>query len=153
MDSYTKFPNKIYDALLGYSVTNTQLKVILYIIRNTNGWGKPGGDKISVSKMAKDIKVSRPRVSGAVNDLAKMGLISIEDEDRRIRKMRVTNPTEWEQTVTQEERYHMPLAAHTKEKKIKSELELSSSAPQMEDADEWMDAKELLRRVTHNDGI
>lgn len=146
MDSYTKFPNRIFDALLRYKLSTTQLLVILYIIRNTNGWNKPQGDWISVSRMAKDIGITRPRVSGAVNDLVKMGLISITDENRRVRAMRVTDPKEWEETVPLAERYPVPPAAHTKEKKKKLGLELSSSAPEDEE-DEWLDAKELLRRI------
>ena len=144
MDSYTKFPNKIFDALLRYKLTATQLLVVLYIIRNTNGWGKPQGDWISVSRMAQDIGVTRQNVSKAVNDLKKKGVLSVTDEDRKIRVMRVTNPKNWVETVTQTRHKHVTQTRHTKERKKKLGLELKSSAAA---EDEWTDAKELLRGI------
>lgn len=142
MDSYTKFPNKIFDALLRYKLTATQLLVVLYIIRNTNGWGKPQGDWISVSRMAKDIGMTRQGVSKAVNDLKKMGLISVSNEDKKIRVMRIADPQKWDGTVNQRRHKHVNQRRHTKEREKKSGLELGSSAPE---EDEWVDASKLLR--------
>ena len=77
MDNYTKFPNDILNALISSRLSALRFAIILYIVRKTNGWSKPS-DAISVSKMAKEIGYSRRKVVGAVSDLEKMGILSVE---------------------------------------------------------------------------
>lgn len=96
---FTKFPNGILDAALGYRFSAIQLTAVLYVVRMVNGWGKPS-DKISVTKMAKDTGFSRRAMVGAVGDLEKMGVLSVERSGAgRVSEMRVNNPEEWDKPV------------------------------------------------------
>jgi phage replication O-like protein O len=101
MDNYTKFPNDILDALIQYRLTAIQMTAALYVVRKVNGWGKPS-DTISVSKMAKDTGYSRRKMVGAVGDLEKLGILSIERNGAgRLSEMRVNTPDDWDKPVTQ----------------------------------------------------
>ena len=101
MDNYTKFPNDILEALIRYRLPGRRhLVVMLYIVRNTYGWHKAAGDHISVQKMAAEIGIRRPTLSGIVNDLAKMGLIEVKRSSGHPSFIRVLPPAEWEQPVT-----------------------------------------------------
>ena len=98
-DNYTKFPNDILDAAIKSRFTATQLTAILYVVRKVNGWGKPC-DRISVTKMAQDAGYTREAMSGAISDLEKMGVLSIERHGRgKQSEMRVNDPEYWDQPV------------------------------------------------------
>lgn len=100
MDNYTKFPNDILNALISSRLSALRFAIILYIVRKTNGWSKPS-DAISVSKMAKEIGYSRRKVVGAVSDLEKMGILSVErNGSGKLSEMSVNSPDKWEQPVT-----------------------------------------------------
>lgn len=101
MDNYTKFPNNILDALIQTRLSAIQMTATLYVIRKVNGWGKPS-DAISVSKMAKETGYSRRRMVGAVSDLEKLGILSIErNGSGKLSDMRVNSPENWDKPVTQ----------------------------------------------------
>ena len=93
---FIAFPTEIYDAILIYGFSKSQLKALLYIVRKTFGYGKPSGDYISISKMAKEIGFSRQCISGAVNDLEKMGVIDTERSGKTsVIFMQVNEPRHW----------------------------------------------------------
>ena len=102
-DPYTEFPNDIYERLLSYRLNNTQLLIVLYVVRKTFGFHKPEGDKISINKMAKDICRSRRFVISAVDDLEKMGVLerysADKDSKTGIKIMRITNPNNWDKDL------------------------------------------------------
>lgn len=103
MDDYTKFPNKIIEAMLEQRFTALQMRIIIYIIRKTNGWNKQF-DYLAIARIARDIHATRPRVSGAVNDLIKMGVLSVKRETRTgLSEMSVNDPEKWDKDVPQRE--------------------------------------------------
>lgn len=100
MDNYTKFPNDLLEAIIGYKLTAAQVKVMLYIIRKVNGWGKPS-DAISITRIAKETGYARKTVVFAVSDLEKMGILEIERHGSgRMSEMRVSDPKNWDKPVT-----------------------------------------------------
>lgn len=99
MDNYTQFPNDILEAIIARRFSAIQLTAIIYIVRKVNGWGKPC-DTISVSKLAKDSGYSRRAMIGAISDLEKMGVISIERQGSgRLSEMAVRDPKYWDKPV------------------------------------------------------
>ena len=98
---YTQFPNEIFDAILSCGLSRTQLIVLLYIIRKTNGWNKPE-DQISISRMARDIGRGKSRrwVSGAVNDLEKMGIIVSHGGNGKAKYFSIRPTGEWDEPVS-----------------------------------------------------
>lgn len=99
MDNYTQFPNDILEAMIERRFSAIQLTAIMYIVRKVNGWGKPC-DTISVSKLAKDSGYTRRAMVGAVNDLEKMGVLSIERQGSgRLSEMAVQDPKYWDKPV------------------------------------------------------
>ena len=98
-DSFTRFPNDIFDAVLQYRFSAVQLTAVLYVVRQVNGWGKPS-DRISVSRMAKETGFTRRAMIGAVSDLEKMGVLSVErNGSGRLSEMSVKSPLEWDKPV------------------------------------------------------
>lgn len=83
--THTTFvPNYVFDSLLP-KLTFAEVKVLLVIIRQTNGWvcKKTGGrkkvDRISHSQFMKKAKLSRRSVSATIASLAEKGLIEISN--------------------------------------------------------------------------
>jgi hypothetical protein len=100
MDNYTKFPNDILEALITTRFTSAQLTAVMYIVRKVNGWGKLC-DVISVSKLAEETGYARNTMIGAVDDLEKMGVITIERHGfGRPSEMSVRDPKYWNKPVT-----------------------------------------------------
>lgn len=99
MDNYTKFPNDLLEAIIGYKLTAAQVKVMLYVIRKVNGWGKPS-DAISITRIAKKTGYSRRTIITTVSDLEKMGVLEVERHGAgRMSEMRVSAPKNWDQPV------------------------------------------------------
>lgn len=99
-ERYTKVPNDILEKLCYCRLSPLQIQVILYVIRKTSGYQKEM-DTIAVTKMAKDIKRPRSRVSTAVNELEKLGILEVQRTGYIIgNRMRVAPPSEWSQSVT-----------------------------------------------------
>lgn len=101
MDNFTKFPNDIYDQLLSYEFTRSQLLIVLYVIRKTDGWNKPGGDYISMSRIAKDTGMTRCWVSKTIRSLMDMGVLEVYEGNTptSLKLMRVAAPESWEKHV------------------------------------------------------
>jgi len=76
MDSYTKFPNNILECVLSEKLSAAQLTVILYVLRNVNGWNKDS-NYISVKKMSEMTGYSRNALQAAISKLEENGLLNI----------------------------------------------------------------------------
>ena len=78
-DYYTRVPNVLLEALYSGNVhfSPIQFRVMLYVIRQTNGWGKGFAD-ISVKRMAKIMKYDRASLSKTVKRLAEMGVLRVD---------------------------------------------------------------------------
>ena len=114
MDDYTRFPNKIIEAMLEQKFTALQMRIIIYIIRKTNGWNKPF-DYLAVARIARDVHATRPRVSGAVNDLVKMGVLSVvRTTETSVGEMSINDPEKWDRNVPQKE--HVSRKEHVPQK-------------------------------------
>lgn len=102
---YTQFPNDILMALISYGLNATQLSVAMYVVRQTYGFHKPYGDRISVKRMAKEIGKSRQYTMAAVNDLEKLGILEryYEGPETRtgIKTMRIASPSCWDKNLDQ----------------------------------------------------
>ena len=109
-DNYTRIPNEILEALYTYNLPPLYIKIALYVLRKTHGWGKPS-DKISISKMARDMFKTRPRVSNAIRDMEASGILYVERvTNGKPPEMQVRNPKEWDKPVLLVE--HVPLGEH-----------------------------------------
>lgn len=98
---FTKIPNDIMDALIGSGLSGAQIRVVLYIIRKTYGWEK-NYDRISITKMAKELRISKRWCIGIVDDLRKSGIIVAEDGGvRRAYNMRISDPDDWDKVVNE----------------------------------------------------
>lgn len=83
-ENFTPTPNILFDKLLK-GLNNSELKILLVIIRQTNGWvdkktGKrKGRDRINHSQFIKKTGLSKRAISYAVGSLLQKGLIEITD--------------------------------------------------------------------------
>lgn len=97
---YTRVPHKIIEALYSSDIrfSPIQSKVILFVIRRTFGWNKYS-EYISLSSMAKAIGKDRANVSKAVNDLMKMGVLSVDRRPGRSSDISINDPGKWDRPV------------------------------------------------------
>lgn len=83
-ENYTKTPNILFDQLIR-ELSNSELKILLVIIRQTNGWLDRKSkkyktrDRISHSQFISKTGISRRIISNAINSLLKKNLIEITD--------------------------------------------------------------------------
>lgn len=83
-ENYTKTPNILFDQLLR-ELSNSELKILLIIIRQTNGWIDSKSkkyktrDRITYSQFISKTGISRRIISVAINSLLKKNLIQITD--------------------------------------------------------------------------
>ncbi len=88
-ENFTPTPNILFDRLLR-ELSNSELKILLVIIRQTNGWiNKETGnrktrDRITHGQFVAKTGLSRRIITEAVNSLSDMGLIQITDVSGRI---------------------------------------------------------------------
>jgi phage replication O-like protein O len=73
----TQVPNIVFDTLLP-TLTESELKVLLVIVRQTYGWHKER-DWISHSQFVKKTSLSRRSVSSALKSLSSKNIVSITD--------------------------------------------------------------------------
>ena len=99
-DGYTKVPNKLLDAMAQYKFTQRQYTVLIFVIRNTYGWGKPYGDTISLSRLSRVTGIARHHVSAAVSDLEKIGVLNVERRNGAVSTIGINNPENWDKPVT-----------------------------------------------------
>ncbi len=101
MHRFTPVPNYIFDNLLT-KLTFAETKVLLIVIRQTNGWvckktgGRKQSDRISRSQFMKKAGLSKRSVSAAIASLHSKGLLVVRNgrgevlrcaEDRRGKKV------------------------------------------------------------------
>lgn len=83
-ENYTKTPNILFDQLLR-ELSNSELKILLVIIRQTNGWLDRKSrkyktrDRITYSQFILKTGISRRVISIAINSLLERNLIEITD--------------------------------------------------------------------------
>lgn len=83
-DNFTRTPNILFDQLLK-ELSNSELKILLVIIRQTNGWiDKKTGrrkekDRITYSQFILKAGLSRRIISGTIKSLSQKKLIEITD--------------------------------------------------------------------------
>lgn len=83
-ENFTKTPNILFDQLIP-ELSNSELKILLVIIRQTNGWIDHRSkryktrDRITYSQFISKTGISRRIVSSAINSLLKKNLIEITD--------------------------------------------------------------------------
>lgn len=88
-ENFTQTPNILFDQLLK-ELSNSELKILLVIIRQTNGWidKKTGNrkekDRITYSQFILKAGLSRRIISGAIKSLSQMKLIEITDSSGNI---------------------------------------------------------------------
>lgn len=94
--SFVKFPQDIYDAILSQRLTITQERALLYIVRKTAGFHKEE-DRISISRMATETGFCRRAMINAVHDLQKMGILQCGTiTNGQPTFMRVLPPSFWD---------------------------------------------------------
>jgi phage replication O-like protein O len=83
-ENYTKTPNILFDQLIR-KLSNSELKILLIIIRQTNGWIDSKSkkyktrDRITYNQFISKTGISRRVISIAINSLLKKNLIVITD--------------------------------------------------------------------------
>lgn len=88
-ENFTPTPNILFDQFLK-ELNNSEIKILLVIIRQTNGWvDKKTGkrkdrDRITYSQFIKKTGLSRRIISEAINSLSKKELIKITDNSGKI---------------------------------------------------------------------
>ena len=100
-DGFTQIPNELLEAM--YQTDNRlspiQFRVLLYLIRMTHGWHK-GRDRISIRKMAVEIRKDRRNVTKAVSDLEKMGILEVDRPGMgQIADISINRPGNWDFSV------------------------------------------------------
>lgn len=98
-NSFTKIPNKLYDAILSQRLSPTQERALLYIIRKTYGFHKTD-DRVSIRRMAEETGYTRQAMSNAVHDLEQMGIIKLGSiKSGCPTYMNVRDPSYWDQNL------------------------------------------------------
>jgi len=88
-ENYTPTPNILFDKLLK-ELSNSELKILLVIIRQTNGWidkkttRRKEKDRITYSQFINKTGLSRRIISKAINSLSDRGLIKITDNSGEV---------------------------------------------------------------------
>ena len=114
MDKFTKFPNELLVSAAKYEFTATQYAVLLYLVRQTYGYGIYKR-KISISMTAKHLGRKRQVISRAINDMEKMGVITIEREKNgKAPVVWINKPENWDKPATAE--LHVTGEFHVTEK-------------------------------------
>lgn len=79
-DAYTRLFHEWLDPLMGVDLSGAQLKVILFVARNSFGWGKKGMTP-NWTQAAKIMNLSRPTVSVAATGLVGLGILERKGEE------------------------------------------------------------------------
>lgn len=100
-EGFTQIPNDLLEAM--YQTDNRlspiQFRTLLYLIRMTCGWHK-GRDRISIRKMAVEMKKDRRNVTRAVSDLEKMGILEVDRPGPgKIADISINGPGDWDISV------------------------------------------------------
>lgn len=97
---YTRVPHEILEALFSAQnhFTPMQYKILLYIVRKTYGWNKYS-EYISLAGMAKAIGHTRERVTLAVSDLEKMGVLSVDRRRGQAADISINDVQYWDREI------------------------------------------------------
>ena len=77
-DKFVRLPTELLEALLSSKLTGVQLRVILWVIRNTYGWNREL-TPFSWYRIAKDLALNRGSVYRAGETLLKTGVLILQD--------------------------------------------------------------------------
>jgi len=92
---YTKIPNNILRAIYRSPFNGTEIRVIFFVIRMTNGWHKEN-KLLSYGYIAKEANLNKRNVRRAVNLLIQSNVI-IKSKDGRKNKLALNqNHTTWQ---------------------------------------------------------
>lgn len=91
---YTEIDNDMLEALTLINITKRKLKIILTLIRLTNGWHKTG-DRVPLSQFYERTGVTKGNNSKPLNELIKENMIIKEDNLLSIQ----TDVTKWEGVI------------------------------------------------------
>ena len=93
--NFTRIQNDILDALCSSTIPGQPMRVLLFIVRKTNGFGKDE-DYISYSQISDMTGFSRQRVKECISRLRKMNIIKAEYNGTRTAKYAInTDPETW----------------------------------------------------------
>ena len=87
MKGFTKFPNEFVEGVLKADLTKTQLKIVIAVFRQTEGWKKKF-ESISFSKLCEMTNCSESQIKRDVKYLLKEGFL-LEDGKGQSRKLGV----------------------------------------------------------------
>src|SRR5215467_4968914 len=77
-DKFVRLPTELLEALLSSKLTGVQLRVILWVIRNTYGWNREL-TPFSWYRIAKDLALNRGSVYRAGETLLKSAVLILQD--------------------------------------------------------------------------
>lgn len=81
-NGYTRLANELLEALCSYRIGGQELRVVLFIVRKTYGFGKKH-DKISYGQISKATNIPRKRVAEHVKVLAEKRVLYILNNGER----------------------------------------------------------------------
>jgi phage replication O-like protein O len=84
-DSFTKIPNDILDALIGYRLPGEERQCLDFIIRKTWGWSKTS-DNIAISQFHKATGINKSNIIRALKRLKLKKLIIVGQNDNKTAK-------------------------------------------------------------------
>ena len=94
--AWTKIPNLVLDRLLP-TLKDTELRILLVLLRQTVGWNRPDSTVIlSYRRLKETTGRESEAISNALNSLSKKGLIHIQGR-RSDRKSKLYKPLSEEQ--------------------------------------------------------
>ena len=73
-DGYTRIANELLDAIVAYSFTKRQYKLVFHIIRKTYGFGKKVDD-MTVTQVSNHIGLDRSAASKALDELVTLNVV------------------------------------------------------------------------------
>ena len=125
-NGYTKIANEILEAIYQLNINIEAMKVLLFILRKTYGWGKKR-DRISLSQFETALKKDRSHICRDIKKLTAMKIIiKIQADDGSEYEFN-KNYDDWEvvpkqaraslghEVVPKQDIYPVPKQAHTKE--------------------------------------
>jgi len=92
-DNYTKVPNEILEALARINLSSYEVRILLFIIRKTNGWQKKT-DWISLSQLSQGTGIHKSHVCRTIKSLVTRNII-VKGRDKRVGLQ--TNYAKWVQ--------------------------------------------------------
>lgn len=98
-NQFVKVPTEIHEALYRRDFKRSHLRALLYIIRKTYGWGKRE-DRLSLVSMANEIGLSKRSAMRAVDELERMGVISVERSAGHPSNIGLRPVSEWQRGDT-----------------------------------------------------